>query len=200
MNKDRLLTLADRLQGRGKFLKLGPVPYEKFNIGFWSEASTKYMARIENSLEDEHVVYTKKEKKLYKKILKKLRAVTRQGHAYKFTGEFTDHYKSFHLVKQRECRTAACACGWATTIKEFNKAGLVLAVNASVFDTEEEANSATLYYQGETDLDAARLFFDIGGLDSDYLFSPGHYTDVQKVSPDFVAERIRAFVERGSSE
>lgn len=90
--------------------------------------------------------------------------------------------------KQRECGTAACACGWATTIREFRKDGLSLM-----------HNEPALKLKGGMILDgweAITTFFEITHTQAERLFSYTAY-DAFASGPRDVAKRIRGFVKGG---
>ncbi len=97
------------------------------------------------------------------------------------------------------CGTTACALGWATTMPEFRRLGLMLKHDdwcsyvSMVDDVRDDIVSGP-------ELAAARVF----GLDADeyrYLFTPRDYADNPRGLPNtatakMVARRIREFVRR----
>ena len=82
------------------------------------------------------------------------------------------------------CNTAACACGWAARIPEFQKAGFRMA--RSVWWTLVPA------FLNYIDWEAVDAFFELDGDDSYRLFSATRYAD--GVKPGVVAAAIRQFV------
>ena len=76
------------------------------------------------------------------------------------------------------CGTTACACGWATTIPEFKKAGLKLTGTAGVF---------WLHFGERDGMGAAMAFFGLEGRDVDKLF----YNELK--TPKSEANLIRRF-------
>lgn len=82
------------------------------------------------------------------------------------------------------CATKACALGWATSIPEFAKAGLELRAYP-------ESTGADVYYKGESNFDAAEIFFGLDSIDASRLFSRGSNDPILK------AAEIRGFVRDG---
>ena len=89
--------------------------------------------------------------------------------------------------KQRACGTVACACGWATTIREFKNAGLSLEMGEPLYETK------TNTFDG---WEAIENFFALTHEQATRLFSYTMYAEGNN-GPDAVAERIRAFVKSG---
>jgi len=86
------------------------------------------------------------------------------------------------------CGTVACACGWATTIPSFRKAGFRLV--GTEFRPELE-------YKGSYQFYAAAKFFDISVVDAEYLFHPASY-GFYNPKIKTVTDRIKKFVAKRS--
>jgi hypothetical protein len=99
----------------------------------------------------------------------------------------------FTKAIQTDCGTTACACGWATTIPEFNALGF------KMVDFHNGHSSANGMIEFEMDgvysrgISAAALFFEIDYDDASNLFIPSNYPYGQRDRQD-VMKRIRAFV------
>ena len=82
------------------------------------------------------------------------------------------------------CKTSACACGWATTIPSFRRAGLHLF-------RRQGNDGARLHYERRSGFGAAMEFFGLNLKECYLLFSPEDYEDA---TPKMVARRIRRFI------
>lgn len=105
-------------------------------------------------------------------------------------------------LKRNACGTSACALGWATQVPSFKKAGLKLVVT-DVYPQADEAfeNFAEVRFGKEKfSMPAARAFFEIGQLESHYLFDPNTYSDSQDIAPREVIVRIAYLLEHGIIE
>lgn len=83
------------------------------------------------------------------------------------------------------CGTVACACGWATTIPSFRKAGFRLVGTEFRPDLE---------YKGSYQFYAAAKFFDITTIEAEYLFHPCSYGGNYNPKIKTVSNRIKKFV------
>lgn len=97
MNKERLLLLADYLEGKKKF-KGRAVPANKFDLEHYMEP--------------------------YSAFSNKKFDVPKGAKKKKF--ETVKEVDGTKLVKPIDCQTAGCAIGWACSIPEFNEQGLFL--------------------------------------------------------------------------
>jgi hypothetical protein len=79
------------------------------------------------------------------------------------------------------CGTTACACGIATTVPEFRRAGL------KIIRTD---CGAELSYRGKREFDAAESFFGLSDLEAEHLFYAYSYPESQRKSPMAVVRRI----------
>lgn len=96
-----------------------------------------------------------------------------------------------------DCGTAACACGWATTIPAFRRAGFHLVddpATPSQPDIVFRDSGGFRWRNG----DAVEAFFDLGGDEVERLFMPESYSSPP--TPKQVAKRIRAFVAKQDAE
>jgi hypothetical protein len=91
------------------------------------------------------------------------------------------------------CGTVACACGWATTIPSFRRAGFRLARRLSWTDP-------TPVFGRERGWDAVKAFFDMNYGEANHLFSIESYSGGERTRPQTVAKRIRQVVEHGFPE
>jgi hypothetical protein len=109
------------------------------------------------------------------------------------------------------CGTSACALGWATQIPEFQELGLILVPYKSVRDSFEayiwfdpdhtrEPMPGGYYQATAASLDSAQRFFEIDGIQADWLFIPGGVEE-EEIRPNSnataheVAAHIRRFVQ-----
>jgi hypothetical protein len=90
------------------------------------------------------------------------------------------------------CNTTACAMGWATTIKKFNKEGLVMAPCG--FPLFKNPSNGEEYIGFR----AAEEFFGLERRQSTYLFSRESYPHDYKNNPRIVANRIRGLLISGT--
>ena len=168
MKSDRLILLADFLQGRGKYLHKG-LNKKKFYMGTWQQSARRL---AENMGYDGQLRIPKKTKEYVKTV----------GEGMAFKG--TTHSSVIPI----KCMTVGCAMGWATTLSEFRRAGLKLqATHLGEFAVPE--------YDGEIGFYAASTFFDLSMPQTEYLFDPIQYTDKNSKDLDYVANRIRALGE-----
>ena len=99
-------------------------------------------------------------------------------------------------LEEVNCSTSGCACGWATTIPEFKKAGLSL-------EGDLYSSRGMLFYQnpktGDTyeAFDAAMEFFGLTSREAAWLFGPDSYMFRNRTRPGFVGRRILRFVADG---
>lgn len=106
-------------------------------------------------------------------------------------------------LKRNLCGTSACALGWATQIPSFKAAGLKLVITevvSGVNENEEEIfeNFAEVRFgKYQYSMQAAREFFEIGQLESHYLFNPSAYDDENNIEPADVVTRINELVNNG---
>ena len=105
--------------------------------------------------------------------------------------------KQFNIGTWREdedCGTVACAVGWATTIPEFQAAGL-----------SWDERYGTPRYRRSMDFRSSELFFGLGHSDAVALFTntwyrsrnPRPWYRSRNPRPQTVARRIRQFVAQG---
>jgi len=106
------------------------------------------------------------------------------------TGKFCSTEKPLEPL-HAECRTTACALGWAATIPAFKRAGLKVA-----FD---DLGGLVKYKHHQCE-DAAMEFFKLGSDDAGNIFLPGDYHSTQRVTPKMVSKRIRSVVKRLEKE
>lgn len=94
-----------------------------------------------------------------------------------------------------DCRTQACALGFATTIPEFSKAGL----NANYFRdprSEERGFALQPTYLGNTNFAAASAFFDIRYDQALFLFDSSYYHQKTGSSAELaVVEHIELLIQ-----
>jgi hypothetical protein len=108
------------------------------------------------------------------------------------------------------CGTAACALGFASTIPEFERAGLKMKYRALNIDFTDEtdkdsygelgeeffpAADGQVYYRGAQGEMAGAKFFGLSNDEANSLFLPGHYPSVGYISPEIVADRIDALLD-----
>lgn len=99
--------------------------------------------------------------------------------------------------KVAKCKTVACACGHATSIPSFRRAGLRLQLDE--YCSSSKVDIYDLVFGGLVGFKAAAAFFDIGEFESENLFSwEGHRYG--RRGPKSVAARIRQFVARKQKE
>lgn len=87
-----------------------------------------------------------------------------------------------------ECKTAACACGWACTIPSFKRAGLYLDISHLWSNGERQLDLRFKEYSG---MAAAEEFFGISDYAAEYLFGTRNTN-----SPKAAAKRIKAFLKQ----
>jgi hypothetical protein len=97
-----------------------------------------------------------------------------------------------------QCDAAACACGHAALMPEFNAQGFKLVVPVS------GAKTAQPFFDGHVGWPAVQEFFGLKNSWAEYLFNPDQYEEEPGVevdgegvplpTPDVVAARIRTFV------
>ncbi len=167
MKSERLILLADFLQGRGKYRRKGLKP-KKFWMGTWHQSAHA----LSNKIEDGYCVDgMSKEAEQYIETVKR-------GKAFKGRAE---------NAIPIECKTVGCALGWAATIPEFRAAGLKLhRMGGGLL-----SDCATPYYKGAVGFSAATEFFDLSRDQSGYLFDPTAYGPKTVTDIDYVANRIR---------
>lgn len=102
-------------------------------------------------------------------------------------------------AKDLSCGTRACALGWATTIPEFQEAGLCLIRDAYGDGVVRFNRGEPNRYQSS--LDAGAAMFGLNEDESAFLFYPGEVLDDEDepapsdlASPSEVAAHIRKFV------
>jgi hypothetical protein len=105
-----------------------------------------------------------------------------------------------YWYREKPCGTVACAIGWATTIPEFQAAGLGLGRHAWFWNDEEPIYFPTFrdedsrHVYGEA---TVRQFFGLKDhRQFQYLFTDESYP-ADACGPTHVAFRIRQFVENG---
>lgn len=102
--------------------------------------------------------------------------------------EYHDHDPNRVLKRARAganyCGTAACACGLATTIPSFRRAGLRLDRYGDIY------NELT----GRESLYAVQKFFDITNEDAAELFLGSRYEPEARDNPLAVADKITALL------
>jgi len=96
-----------------------------------------------------------------------------------------DDGTNFHDSDSPNCRTAACAVGWATSDPWFREQGLVLRRIYSHWTPS--------FGDGLTAAEAVKCFFDIKDIDLSLLFLSHTYEAGLETTPAMVAERIRKF-------
>ncbi len=166
MNSDRLTTLADFLQGRGKYRHKGLKP-KKFWMGTWQQSAHGISGRMNNGYCIDGMSNT---------VERYIEGVTK-GKAFKGKDE---------NVIPVECRTVGCALGWAATIPEFRAIGLKLKLMDGGL-----SDCATPHYKGAVGFFAASGFFDLSCDEAGYLFDPTTYGPKTVMDIDYVANRIR---------
>lgn len=125
-----------------------------------------------------------------KKKLLKLAAFLRTIPTKKFD---MDHWSKTPEINATTCGTAACACGWGTTIFKRYKNPLKLVLE----EDYPGYNPVPIIACGEErGFDAAATFFEISNNEANYLFWSGDYPSV-KITPKMVAKRIKQFVKKG---
>ncbi len=90
--------------------------------------------------------------------------------------------------EQGGCGTTACALGWATTIPEFQAAGLKL--RERDWGPGFTPCVETPDYDA-TGFEAGMVFFDLSYTQALHLFEPSEYPNYEDVSVGQVVERIR---------
>jgi hypothetical protein len=100
--------------------------------------------------------------------------------------DFSDEYDYWTVkaLKNNECGTVACACGWAATIPSFRKAGYKL------------NDFGTIMFNGEKDWGAIEDFFGLEETESSYLFLGSSYPYDYKTTPKQVKQRILKFLKQ----
>jgi hypothetical protein len=98
--------------------------------------------------------------------------------------------KAWSYEDKDACKTASCACGWATTIPSFRRAGLTL----GVYTQDDHGCNYELRYKDSTDFVAASNFFGLTGEETDHLFLGPSYK--RKPGPKAVARRIRSLLRK----
>lgn len=101
------------------------------------------------------------------------------GYWYDGPGKY---HGKMHDAKKPECRTVACAAGWAACDPWFKKRGLSLSKDNSP------------RYRGKVGFRAVRSFFGINEDDAGRLFMASASPAYTKTRPRTVAMRIRRFV------
>lgn len=96
-------------------------------------------------------------------------------------------------VQLKDCGTAACACGWATTIPSFRKAGFRL-----VYDPDSP-DLPDLQFGEDKEFAAVEAFFNLEECDATSLFRAEAYEE-GRATPKRVAKRIRSFVAKHAAE
>lgn len=99
------------------------------------------------------------------------------------------HWTEGKKTDPRECGTAGCAIGWATTLPHFKKAGLRV-VRSNEIDIG--VYSSRLVFGRQENWGVPPVFFDISHKESRHLFAPDYYNG--NPTPKTVAKRIRALV------
>ena len=171
MHKDRLLLLADYLDGSGKFAGRGVNP-DKFDLGSWMVESEYYVRARKSAF----LMAPEKAERIL--------STRRIGEPYYVN-------KEQDFVQPLECQTVGCAVGWAGALPEFNELGLGLMVDGRHTLYPKYVDQDGLEYSGD---EAVEKFFDISFMSVDYLFYPCSYTDADRDNPKAVANRIREFV------
>ena len=106
--------------------------------------------------------------------------------------------KAAPVKEIQECGYAACAVGWACTMKENRRAGLKLVATSNAWDGRLDDDSMIGLqptYKGEEGYEAVAKFFGIDVDVVDYLFGATAYSKYDP-SPAKVARRIRKVVRR----
>ena len=98
----------------------------------------------------------------------------------------------FHDSDKIECRTAACAVGWAASDPWFREQGLTLKKGFHSHDHDG-------YYWSPAFADflnagAVEAFFDLEYDEANHLFIGSEYNKNEVVTPAIVAARIREFI------
>lgn len=92
------------------------------------------------------------------------------------------------IDKVRGCGFAACAVGWAGTIKSFKRAGFKVETgnySSGTFDPS---------YDGSGGFTAVQEFFAVTESQAEYMFGPTAYGESARPRPSTVANRIRKTV------
>ena len=91
-------------------------------------------------------------------------------------------------LKDPQCKTAACAMGWATTIPEFKKLGLKFTEQKNQY--EETEYHVTFGKDADYGMKSAEQLFGISDDEAWQLFNSQGYAE----TPKQVAKRLRRFV------
>ena len=98
-------------------------------------------------------------------------------------------YEDCLVIPPNACATAACAFGTAALYEPLYQEGLTL-----ITSTERRDNTlqTTVYYDGEVEFAAASKFFEITNYESEFLFDPADYCEVDtQIKRSHVIRRIR---------
>lgn len=93
------------------------------------------------------------------------------------------------------CGTVACACGWATSIPSFRRAGLKMGKSFKDIGFTRVDVGHTISYRGHESWDAVMVFFGLDRGDAEHLFSSLEYPRHRR-GPKSVAQRIERFVSK----
>jgi hypothetical protein len=80
-----------------------------------------------------------------------------------------------------DCKTTACAVGWACTIPAFKEAGLAF-------------GGHHVWFEGECSWGAVQEFFGLYKIEATYLFSHASYVGTRR-TPEDVADRIYEMID-----
>lgn len=180
MNEERLLRLADFLENN-----VAKMPKHKFNLDFWS-VDNRLMLLILQEAENIEI-WEEDINSLYRLIQHDNNLVDSQAYE-PITGDKLGRYQMM------DCKTVACACGWATTIPEFFEAGFGLDRYGDIMYHNEETGRT------EHSSAAVRAFFGLGMYETDALFLSTWYEEnkcIKKPTPEDVADKIRSLVGHG---
>ena len=171
MRVDRLIMLADYLEGKGQFAN-NSVPVRKFDLELWMGQYKDFLKPFKGLSNTEGV----------EPFI--VRKVKRGGETHK-------------ILTPVECQTAGCAIGWAATIPEFNEQGLFLANRTrndmfvpTVFPIFYDKIDKCWYKEFR----ALEEFFNIDTNTISILFMPDSYPLRDRRNPKKVAKRIRELI------
>lgn len=169
MNIDRLQMLADYLEGVGAFEGRG-VPKNKFDLQLWMAAYQSFDRKFTKVPEYKFQNLSQDD------IFVPLKTI-------KFKG------MTVYTILPKDCKTAGCAVGWATTLPEFNNEGLYYGhtddwIGNIIYIDKSKNFIHTGFY-------AVQEFFDINTMTAQMLFERKWYSVKQRRNPKAVATRIK---------
>ena len=91
-----------------------------------------------------------------------------------------------------DCRSVACALGWAALDKKFRRQGLKW---VNKYNMSEGKSTLQLVYKDVTYEKAGGEFFGLDSLETNDLFFPDSYSEIY-VEPKHVVKKIKALIKR----